>query len=212
MQNLSCPKSIFFDLDGTLITCRQRQITCLLHLLSRAGLSTRVDLDLIWQFKRSGESTKQALINSGIEESCASNLVADWVRLIETPYWLNYDRSHEFIFDFFDFLSGRDVYLLTARKDFYFLHYELRRLRLNGYFRAVYVVSPENATEEKSQLLCRYKPDLFIGDTVSDLLASKKAECEFIGVTWGLHEEQYLLSGGWGQVVGDPYSLKHILA
>jgi len=75
MQNLSCHKKIALDLDGTLVTCRQRQMSCLFYLLNRFYLAQGVDLDLVWQLKSAGRSTKQALLfwvlrSFGLRDCC----------------------------------------------------------------------------------------------------------------------------------------------
>lgn len=187
-------------------------MSCLFYLLNRFGLSEFVDLDVVWQLKSSGKSTKQALMCLGIEECLASKIVVEWTRLIESPYWLQLDRTHDFVFDLLEFLEGKEIYLLTARKNPYWLRHELRRLKITKYFSEVYVVSPENVTEEKAGQLRHCKADIFIGDTVSDALAAQKANVEFVGVNWGQHNERHLSESGCGHVIGDPRSLKEIIS
>lgn len=208
MQNLSCHKKIALDLDGTLVTCKQRQMSCLFYLLNRFYLAQGVDLDLVWQLKSAGRSTKQTLLFLGVEEFWASKIAIEWGKIIETPYWLQLDGVHDFVFDFLRSLRDRKIILLTARKNSHWLHHELRRLRISRYFDEVCVVSPENAVEGKTNQLARCKADVFVGDTVSDAMAARKANVEFLGVTWGQHDEGALVDNGCSRVINDPLELK----
>lgn len=173
---------------------------------------SHLDYDSFWRAKTSGKSTREALGFLGMEHNVALDVSSEWVRIVEDSYWLQFDAVHGFVFDLMDSLSGKNVYVLTARRNKHLVDNQIRRLGIFGYLEAVSVVSPLNAIQEKAEQLKRLGADVFIGDTVSDAAAAKMAAVDFVGVSWGQHDGRYLLREGCGCVVNEPDELKiHLL-
>lgn len=143
--------------------------------------------------KKNGIVTKESLAFFGLNEYVILSITSEWIDIIESPYWLQLDRTHEFVEELFKHSHGRELALLTARRHVHWLYQELCRLRIASFFSHIEVVSPNNAAEEKAFFLREYKPDLFVGDTVSDALAARKARIPFCAVTWGQHDRAHLI-------------------
>ncbi|HEX8101730.1 MAG TPA: hypothetical protein VF533_03890, partial [Solirubrobacteraceae bacterium] len=76
--------SVVFDLDGTLLDCRARQVA-----LARHVAGARLDDDRFWAAKRAGATTADALAAQGFGDARA--LAARWVELVERDEWLALD-------------------------------------------------------------------------------------------------------------------------
>src|ERR1700677_3718654 len=103
------------DLDGTLISCEPRQSPVLSAALIRR--KANADLKKIWERKREGDSTREALKKSGMGATLAQSIAEDWRRMIEEPVWLALDSVLPGVRETLNAMrkAGTQLWLITAR-------------------------------------------------------------------------------------------------
>ena len=191
-----------FDLDGTLITARQRQMTLL------QAVARRIDVpiieNVIWQKKREGISTQAALLEMGVNEEKAIEIARAWLQDIETPYWLSLDTLFDDTLKVLDSFreSGEALILLTARQNKRLLLQQLKRLGIREYFTGVECVSPFDAVNEKAKILSQQAFAGFVGDSETDFAAAKRSGISFYAVSTGQRSPTFLAGLGMAR----PYS------
>lgn len=191
-----------FDLDGTLVTARQRQLTLLRAIAKR--IDVHLVEDAVWQKKREGVSTRAALLEMGLNEERAKEIASAWIQEIETPYWLSLDTLFSDTLKVLDSFreSGEALILLTARQNTRLLLQQLARLGIREYFTGVECVSPFDAVNEKAKVLSRYAFAGFVGDSETDFAAAKRTGTPFYAVSTGQRSPVFLAGLG----VARPYS------
>lgn len=193
---------IVFDLDGTLIDCRARQVALARHVAG-AGL----DEDRFWAAKRGGATTARALADQGFER--AEALAAEWVRLVERDEWLALDAllpgAREAL------RRTAHAMVLTARSDGDALARQVRRLAIAD-FAHVVIVDPAVAADHKSEVLREVHAAAFIGDTESDARAAESAGVPFLAVDTGQRDAAFLSARGWPPVPGGVLAAVQALA
>jgi phosphoglycolate phosphatase-like HAD superfamily hydrolase len=197
---MSEARLLAFDLDGTLISCAPRQTTVLLVEANR--LDVKVDTSRVWEGKRDGMSTLDALLHVGMSPSKAGQLSRNWRRHIEDPAWLALDSCFD---DTLGVLcaardKGYRLLLVTARTNPTWLRLQLLRLRLASFFDEVRVVSPRSARKEKANLLRRYSPLIYIGDTEVDVDAAACAQVPFFALDRGQRCRSFLARVGASRI------------
>jgi phosphoglycolate phosphatase-like HAD superfamily hydrolase len=183
---------IALDLDGTLLTCEPRQSTVLRAACVRNGAS--IGLAEVWQLKRSGKSTLDAMQTLGMPAPSASRISSDWMAMIEQPQWLALDSVLPGVRQWMDAVkgSGGKLQLITARRRPEFLRPQLRNLGLESLFSWIHCVSEGSISKAKANCLQLTGAQLFIGDTESDALAARTAGISFAAVTTGQRSEKFL--------------------
>lgn len=182
-------KTLVFDLDGTLISCRPRQIAALRAV---SGLS-RVDLSTIWLAKRDGLSTRTALQAVGVSAKQSEKLSNLWGRVIETPYFLSYDRLLPRATDALSACRTRGLrtVILTARRSQRFAMMQCNALRLNGMVDDILIVDPRDGAAQKAAALRQLSPCALIGDSEVDAKAAATASVPFIPVSSGQRSSEF---------------------
>lgn len=193
--------NIVFDLDGTLITCENKQKYVLFSILTTFGYENVNLLNDWWILKRNGFNTEKALDKIGIPEA---NLISnEWIKEIESSKWVSLDTTYSDSFSTLEFLTNRkqyNLFLLTARRSKFLLFQTLQRLCIDHHFSDIIVVSPKNVVFEKSDFLDKLKPDLFIGDTELDYKASLSSKTRFVALSRGQRSYNYLLNIGVSRI------------
>lgn len=186
---------IGLDLDGTLITCRHRQSAVLQAACPRP---ITVDTSLVWEAKRDGATTIEALRAQGVSSGQSERIAERWRRMIEEPYWLGLDSLFEDVLEQLAGLRARGmrIALLTARERAYSLRQQLRQLGLAGFCDEVFIVSPRYAAEQKARVLARLDPIAMIGDTESDATAAAAVGTPFLAVESGQRSCNFLRRHG----------------
>lgn len=183
---------IALDLDGTIITCENRQSAVLAAILRSKKIEASVRD--VWLLKRQGFTTREALIRNGLPEEVASDIDARWKSVIEEPYWLSMDslpfQTRSTLEDMVD--QGNSLYLLTARSRAEHVGNQLVHLGIRSMFKQIFIVSTRNPHIEKSKILLQIMADCFIGDSESDYSAASIAGVNFFGVTSGQRNEVFL--------------------
>jgi phosphoglycolate phosphatase-like HAD superfamily hydrolase len=195
--------NIAFDLDGTLISCAQRQSAVLQSIVN--ALTLDCDIQRVWECKRAGGSTEAALVQSGITATSASQIAAQWKRVIEEPYWLSLDSLFDGSKDLLKKLKhqGHRLQLLTARSRADLVVMQLNQLGISDLFDQVDVVSTQKVQERKSEQLRLRAAQVFIGDTESDFQAARLAGLPFYAVATGQRSAAFLHAQGIARVSAD---------
>jgi phosphoglycolate phosphatase-like HAD superfamily hydrolase len=202
---------IVFDLDGTLITCENKQKYVLFSILKSYGYKNLDYINEWWKLKRNGYNTEKALREIGI--SSAQIISQEWTRIIEDFSWCYLDKPFDDSFSTLEFLKMSNrfrIILLTARKSKLQPIQAIQRFGLIDLIDEVVVVNTVNAIEEKALFLSKYIPIMFIGDTESDYNASLKAKTRFVALDRGQRSHAYLKEYGIPQIENNLKFLHYI--
>jgi phosphoglycolate phosphatase-like HAD superfamily hydrolase len=191
-----------FDLDGTLITARQRQMTLLQAIARR--FDVKLDSRAIWHQKREGLSTQKALEDAGLSRAKATKIAYAWLQNIEAPFWLSLDTLFPDTVDVLESFrgSGGKLILLTARQNRLLLLQQLLRLGIGKCFDDIECVSPFAAVDEKAGVLFSQDVDCFVGDSETDFRAAKMARVPFYAVSTGQRSSTFLAAQGIANIHG----------
>lgn len=183
-------REIVFDLDGTLLSCRPRQMAALRAVSGIAGAV----LDTIWQAKREGATTLGALRQVGLSDATADNISRRWGRVIETPYFLAYDRLLTGAVEALELCKsqGLDTVVLTARHSLRGFLLQANALKLYSMAQKIIVVEPRKGVESKAAELRRLSPLALIGDSEVDGWAAAAASVPFFAVSSGQRSSGFL--------------------
>ena len=183
-----------FDVDGTLITCRERQLNVLKVALKTLKIGEEIDLDEHWDYKQNGLSTRKALVAQGFSKASADSVGDLWDRSIEEPPFLMLDRPHPGVLELLDALAkqGSELVIISARKNATLLKQELSYLGLLKHFSRIFVVKPQTGGTEKGAILQKLCPDLYVGDTEMDAQAARMANVNFCGVATGQRNASFM--------------------
>jgi len=181
------------DLDGTLVTCREKQLYALRKAVEWADIEYR-EFDNFWALKRNGSTTIGALCETGVEKAEAENLARRWVENVETWECIQQDRVFPGVFEALAMSSQRvDLLLLSARQNAQMFKRQIGVLGLDGYakYREV-VFAGADVANAKSLVLKKYGARCYIGDTESDLIAAIKAQIPIYLVSTGQRSAEFL--------------------
>lgn len=181
-----------FDFDGTLITCKPRQL-CVLRALLKA-YSVRIDVEEVWLHKRNGFTTYQALCKAGLQEIKAGQISNLWQKVVEEPCWLSLDSLFPDTTHCVNIAKslGINVYLLTARSRPEWFFCQIRHLQLETLFVDIRCVPHFDPERRKAEALLEWSATLFVGDSELDAKAARIARVPFLGVSRGQRSHEYL--------------------
>lgn len=190
------------DVDGTIITCKDRHVGLAESVLKSWDL--RLDRELFWAAKRAGATTRVALESIGIPKSIASRASAEWMAHIEDPKWLQADELFPGTIEVLQGLRNRGYRLtfLTARR-----HRESTRVQLEtlGVLdnNDDLIVVPPGKPLEKTLVLRNLRPVGVVGDSEQDAYAAVTSGTPYAIVCTGQREEGFLRSQGVGEIFFD---------
>ncbi|KIE19462.1 hypothetical protein SE23_17240 [Vibrio sinaloensis] len=188
-------KPIVFDLDGTLITCRDKQVSLFNQACNHYGKD--VDVDYYWKLKRNGYSNRSILTSLNFKFDEVDRICSYWNNHIEDPRWLSLDELYNYTLDKLREISlERKIYVLTARKNESNVTTQCDGLGISTFLTDLIVVSHDNVVENKNRVLNKIKASLFIGDTETDFFASQNTPSKFIAFTEGQRSKSFLLRQG----------------
>jgi phosphoglycolate phosphatase-like HAD superfamily hydrolase len=196
--------SLAFDLDGTLLDSQERQVELGWRLAQEEGAGDWSP-SALWEAKRRGLTTAQALEELGVDHELAQRIATRWVALVEDPEWLERDRVLPGARAALEAASAADcrVVVLTARRSSRSVVDQISRLGLDALIDDLQVVAPEDASEAKTEALRASRPVALVGDTESDAEAALRAGIRFAAVGCGQRSPEFLTARGCGPVYPD---------
>jgi len=188
---------IVFDLDGTLITCGNKQKFVLYSVLNAMDDHTAYNPEAWWALKREGINTEKALAELGY--SNAKTISDHWKMEIEKSVWGELDKPFEDSLPTFKYLKesqGIDIIILTARKYRYLVLQKIFTYGFNEFIDDLIVVDPFRVVEEKRKYLEKIKPIVYVGDTELDYFSATGSGVRFIALTRGQRSRTFLNTVG----------------
>lgn len=187
--------NIGLDLDGTLISCMQKQTTLMKTLLSAHQVS--IDICKYWSFKREGMNNIQALKNCRVDENLVNLLNKQWMDQIEAVQWMELDSILEGTIAFLNNQQKQTnkLYLISSRSNKANSLLQVEKLSLAKYFDTIDFVSNSLGEDKKNIFLSR-KINIYIGDTEQDLKQSQSANIKCLLVASGMRSKEFLRSLG----------------
>ncbi len=184
---------IALDFDGTLVSCKQKQIYAL-HSALKLNSITYTSFVKFWQLKRNGYSTMQALVKTGIGYEDSIKISRSWIHIVETEEACRNDFIFPGVIDSLtDLCSSADLMLLSARRNASILESQLLSMGIIDKFVTWETVLPTNGVSEAKALVLRYKGACcYVGDTESDFSASLLASIPFYAVSSGQRNRSFL--------------------
>ena len=191
---IEIPGTIFLDLDGTLLDTSPRHYKLYQDILNKKGVSeSKVSLEKFWNMKRAGIKTRDILPASFPEEVIVS-FEEEWLQKIEKKSYLQYDEPFPKTEKVLSCLNKEfDLVLVTLRNNTENLHWELSKLGLQNYFKAI--ICGEGPKKKLVEDYLMDNPDekcIIIGDTEEDIKTGLELEITTISVTWGIRSRGFL--------------------
>lgn len=183
--------NIGIDLDGTLISCKNKHVALLGAISKSYGI--KVDLEYFWLLKRNGLNTYQSLITQGVESSLVEKINRDWCFFIENIEWLFFDSLlpgvNEFLINAKN--NGIKLHLVSARNSPINAYFQLRQLNIEQFFETITFVSSIRK-ESKQDVFIERKIEIYVGDTEYDFNESLNANIQCYLVSSGMRSKEYL--------------------
>ncbi|MFZ2631292.1 MAG: HAD hydrolase-like protein [Desulfosalsimonadaceae bacterium] len=190
----------FWDLDGTIIDVSDRYYNLYKDIINDAGVDA-IGKEAYWRAKCEAMPENEILKISGAD-AVFQNYHAKRISLIESEYYLSFDRLHEGIIPVLEYLSARFILVLvTLRSSPNQLNNELQRLSLKQYFTDTLSSgnqqSPRWQTKytliQEYMLIKKGSGHFMIGDTETDMKAGKELGLKTIAVLNGIRTRRRLL-------------------
>lgn len=187
-----------FDLDGTLIDARHRQVAVTAWMLEQRGAAA-LDQTRFWRLKRGGMSTAAALARLGYGTELVEGVAREWPAQMEIDSWLDQDRALPGVTRVLARLrvDGARIAVITARRRREGAQRSLDAAGLHGVVDDVCVVDPGEAPAAKAGRLRELAAEWFVGDTDSDGTAAHSAGVPFVAVSTGQRSDGYLRALGY---------------
>ena len=188
-------KTIFLDLDGTLLDSRERHMVVLENALKECNVFG-CDLSNYVEYKANGNRTidfleKELKLNSDISEK----ITEVWKRTIEEEQYLKIDTLYGDTVAFLNIVKdkGYKTIIVSARQNKDYAMKGIKTSEINYLINDVIIVSPFNAISEKLSALMQNKEEfsVYIGDTEIDYEAGKRAEILTFILNRGFRSKEY---------------------
>lgn len=179
---MAIKNKIFFDLDGPILDVSEKYYRLYYDILNKNNLKA-LSKKTFWSLKRD-----EVGIENILDRSRAKHFVhhyqKQWKKLIESDYYLGFDRLQPTVKKILNQLSREyDIILVTLRSSRKQLIKELENLEIEKYFSEILssgsVLKPR--WKIKYGLIKKYGKvkgisikGTFIGDTATDIVAAKK--------------------------------------
>lgn len=178
-------KKIFFDLDGTLLDSSDRLYNLFCDLIPECKFSK----EEYWNFKRN-KINHEMIIKNHFPNYDFDEFNTNWLNLIETEKYLNFDKLYDFTLNLIKDLDN--IYLLTARQSKEQLFNELERLQIKDYFKEIYVTENKLTKLDIMKSLNLGENDIYISDTGRDIAWANETGMKSVGVDWGFMSAEKL--------------------
>ncbi len=182
---------LFFDLDGTLLDSKQRLYELFQHLVPESDFN----FETYWNFKKNKIDHSHILSsNFNYNTEMIESFQQQWLSLIETDEWLNYDKPFDNVTEFLHLLKEEhEIFLVTARQSEIKVTEQIEKFGWHDIFTAVLVTSHRT---EKDNLIRHYHPsanDWLIGDTGYDIKTGKLLGMRTAAVLTGFLNQERLM-------------------
>ena len=183
-------KKYAFDLDGTLITCKEKQLFVWSLALPRS-LVNRSTLEKFWRRKMDGENTRNILLTL--------NLSKDEVKLAEEFFYQNIENQEYQFLDKPKALLRKlvtekleKILIISARQ-----FHDLANIQLNNLIPTelkyeLVTVRHKGVVENKAKILKSYNVDEYFGDSEIDRKACELANIHFQFVSDGQRNKRFV--------------------
>lgn len=184
--------NIVFDLDGTLIDSRLRLYRLFQHLVPDSPMS----YENYWGFKKNKVSNETILSTElGHDEKQIAGFVAQWMSLIESPDFLEYDSNFADIHPTLEDLQKQaHLYVCTARQQRQPVLDQLARFGLLRFFNQILVTEQKNSKESliAASVTSLSSQDWLVGDTGKDIQVGKLLNMKTCAVLSGFLNREAL--------------------
>ncbi|MFH0935743.1 MAG: HAD hydrolase-like protein [Candidatus Omnitrophota bacterium] len=183
--------NLLLDLDGPILDVSERYYRVYKKIIEEIG-GRPLDKKTYWRCKRKKIDLSKMLCLSAIKKDKALLFRREWLNRIERKSFLTYDRIWPYTRDTLKKLSIKHkLILITLRRSPANLNWQLRRLKLKGYFDSIlcqgnnkgdWRVKYDLARRAGLHCACSF----LIGDTEIDILSGKKSGAKTIALLSGV--------------------------
>ena len=192
MENNKRYKYIFCDLDGTLLDDKMRHYKCYEEIVRKYG-GTCISQEEYWNGKRRKEKRTVLLEKTGFQGTYKEYITL-WKEWIERDEFLSHEVVRNDTVKGLEWMRGHSesLFLVTMRQDRRQLEKQRERLKLMPYFDKIVKGMP--GVQRKCEVIDHGlgAESLVIGDTEDDQELARVIGAEFLAVTCGLRERDYL--------------------
>lgn len=184
-------KTIFFDLDGTLLDARKR-----LYQLYVDLSCSSISFDEYWLYKRAQRSNDWLL--EYLEKFTPEKIEmfkSIWLDKIELKEYLELDEPFPQIKEILSVLSGSyNLVLITGRQSYENLIWQLKKFEIADYFVKVLNTANKISKEEMIQQYTNvFQPeDIIIGDTGIEVIAGRNLGIKTVALLSGFRNKEAL--------------------
>ena len=162
-------KTIFLDLDGTLLDSHRRHTVVLENALNKCNVYG-CNLTNYMSYKANGNTTIDYLKNElRLNDDISARVYEIWRQTIEEEKYLELDALYEDAVPFLNLIKekGYKTVIVSARKNMDYVIKKLKTSEINYLIDDIFIVSPLNAISEKSEVFIRNMGEnsVCIGDT-----------------------------------------------
>lgn len=181
------------DLDGTIVACRERQMAALVRAAAAVGLGVQKP-DRVWERKRQGASTVEALMAEGVNMKLSMVIADRWREEVERDELLDVDTILPNARTALRRLrhGGWRIAIVTARQRPAAARRQVERLGIAAIADEMHVVPHADVAGEKARVLRMVGAVALVGDTESDAQAAELAAIAFVGVASGQRDARWL--------------------
>lgn len=204
-------RSIFFDLDGTLIDISEKYYRVYADFIISNQLRP-INKKHFWRLKRSKTSLEEILGDSAILEAYKDF----FINHIESPKYLKFDCLYAFSINVVSELStkGLKLYGVSLRQDPGGLMRQIKNFKLDQFAKVLTATPPPFQSNENYRLKVKLiKPiahpgDIIVGDSRADILAGKALNLKTVAVLSGISNYRVLKSYSPDFIIRDIRSIK----
>lgn len=184
-------KNIAIDLDGTLLDSSKRHIILLRKILKSQKIKLNVNDYL--SFKRMGRSTKDYLLNKGIDKKIINKIFNKWVSNIENIELLKLDILYKDSKIFLEkYYKKYNLILITGRSNIKNTKKQLENFDISKFFKEIEIIYPtKDISKIKTYLTQKHECFAIIGDTEIEKNVSDNLKIKFYPMNRGFRSKKY---------------------
>ena len=191
-------KRIYFDLDGTLFSCKERLYTLHKDLLKELKIQDGPSLKEYFNLKMAKVPEKEIMSRYIRNRDKLAKYLKKRLELIEDEHYLKFSKPFIGISELLRRLSKDYVLiLLTKRKSEAAVKGQLAEWGLAGLFEEVLVAGKAVNFDKANLIKDRFNDNsLIVGDTEEDVLLGNSLGMPVIAVCWGMRSKNLLRKSG----------------